>query len=217
MSAYNYPTVCFAVNMRHFDIERFILEKSIAFSQQGFVVLTPFKDPRQTLTPSEKDQYKRIQKDRIKMCDSLYVINPDGIMTPSIIDEIQYAQSLSKEVEYMIQPKPPSTITLIGSRKFIPDFKKMAVRLTLCGYMVNVPDIFLVSVGEDLDNLTDKDHQMLDYIYQQKILSSDQVMVINHHGYIGEDTQKEIDFAVGHNIPILYMENQEGEDIYDEN
>lgn len=193
--------VCLAGSMRFADK---ILEVAHEFSKNGYLVLMPFKDDRKELNDETKEMYAIIQEERIKLCDFLYVVNPDGYIGKSTMKEIQYAKELNKDIEYM-KDVEPLTITLIGSRKFIREFISIAGKLSLNGHIVHMPAIFHIPVGKELDTLTDYEHEVLDNLHKKKMLQSDEVYVINPKGYIGEDTQKEIDFAKENNINIKYL------------
>ncbi len=47
--------------------------------------------------------------------------------------------------------------------------------------------------------------EKMDKLHLRKIDLADEVFVINWHGYIGESTAKEIEYATAHNKPIRYL------------
>jgi hypothetical protein len=56
----------------------------------------------------------------------------------------------------------------------------------------------------DKITITDEQKEKLDDLHKEKILMSDCIFVINDDYYIGDSTKSEIDFALKHNIPIIY-------------
>lgn len=204
-----YPIVCLSGSMKFFDIMQ---EKAIAFSQQGFVVLMPFKDNRDTITDAEREHYARLQKSRIDMCDSLYVVDPNGYIGSATKEEIKYAIDLNKSIEYMVVPELPKTYTLIGSRKFIKEFRSVAAELTLRGHIVHIPAIFYVDANE-VHNLTREQHHMFDTMHKMKMAKSDVVMVINPSGYIGKDTKEEIQYALDGGLHVEYLHGDQEDSI----
>lgn len=196
-----YPVVCLAGSMKFADE---IMKSAHDFSKIGYIVLMPFKDDREELDDKTKEMYAHLQEERIKLCDLLHVVNPDGYIGKSTMKEVQYAKELNKDIEYLVDIEP-KTITLIGSRKFIREFMEAAGKFSLNGHIVHIPAIFHIPIGVELDNLTEYQHEILDNLHKKKMLQSDEIYVINPKGYIGEDTQKEIDFAKENNKRIKYL------------
>jgi hypothetical protein len=48
--------------------------------------------------------------------------------------------------------------------------------------------------------------EIVDEVHKRKIDLSDEVFVLNIGGYIGDSTRSEIDYAIAHNKPVVYME-----------
>ena len=65
-----------------------------------------------------------------------------------------------------------------------------------------MPGVF----GHSGDQISDEEKQNLDELHLEKIRMSNAILVLNIGGYIGESTQKEMDFARSHNIPIYKYE-----------
>ena len=65
-----------------------------------------------------------------------------------------------------------------------------------------MPNVF----GHSGDEITEKEKRNLDKLHLEKIRLSDAIFVLNIRGYIGESTQKEIEFARFHEIPIYKYE-----------
>lgn len=83
-------------------------------------------------------------------------------------------------------------ITLCGSTKFIKEFKQVEVKLTLKGFVVLRPVFF----EENTDiKPSQKERELLGKIHFKKIELSDEILVIDKDGYLGESTEKEIEYA----------------------
>jgi len=95
-------------------------------------------------------------------------------------------------------------VTLCGSTKFREEFIKQQKRLTLEGYIVISVGLF----GHSGDNevWTDTTKEMLDDMHLRKIDLADEIYVINKNGYIGESTQREINYARETSKPVRYLE-----------
>jgi hypothetical protein len=62
--------------------------------------------------------------------------------------------------------------------------------------------------GSEIDHhLAEKEGvaEILDELHLRKIDLSDEVWVVNVHGYIGEGTNREIKYAQAHNKPVRYI------------
>jgi hypothetical protein len=85
-------------------------------------------------------------------------------------------------------------ITLCGSAKFEKEFKVANERLTLAGHVVYSLAVYPSDKnGKDWYNAKQK--EILDKVHLAKIDASDAIYVLAPGGYIGESTQREIDYA----------------------
>ena len=86
----------------------------------------------------------------------------------------------------------PEIVTLCGSTRFKEQYLEAQKRLTLEGKIV-------ISVGlfghADSEPITPEQKQMLDEMHLRKIDLADSIFVVNPDGYIGESTQREIEYA----------------------
>lgn len=94
-------------------------------------------------------------------------------------------------------------VCLCGSTRFKEEFAAAAKRETLAGNIVLTVGFFGHADGEELSR---KDKAKLDALHMMKILESDEVLVIDVGGYIGESTEREIEFATFLGKPIRYLE-----------
>ena len=103
----------------------------------------------------------------------------------------------------------PKVITLCGSTRFIEEFDKHMLRLTLEGVIV-----LTIGTHRNTDgNLARKyadgfqgKKEMLDELHKRKIDLSDGIFVINKDGYIGLSTRGEIEYAREMGRQIEYLE-----------
>lgn len=92
-------------------------------------------------------------------------------------------------------------ITLCGSLRFAQEFSEQAVRLSLAGYIVLAPFVYLPG-----DQQTSDEKAMLDDMHFTKIDLSDEIYVINVGGYIGASTAREIKYAQDNDKAVTYLE-----------
>lgn len=103
-----------------------------------------------------------------------------------------------------IMNKKYKVITLCGSIKFKDKFLETQEKLTLDENIVFTPN-FLSNITVNLPIETKK---MLDEMHRQKIDMSDEILVINVDGYIGESTKSEIEYAKEKNKIVKYLEKK---------
>lgn len=93
-------------------------------------------------------------------------------------------------------------ITLCGSTKFKQEFELWERKLTLNGFIVLTCGLFNHAEGL---NITAEQKQMLDDMHLRKIDMSVGIFVIDKDMYIGESTNREIEYAKNNNKIVLYM------------
>lgn len=100
-------------------------------------------------------------------------------------------------------------ITLCGSSKFIDIFHSEALRLRKEGNVVLLPQLFEIYDSNNRpDGFNDDEIEKLHQIHEKKMSISDYVYIINHQGYIGKDTQREIDFCKNNGITLKYFKEE---------
>lgn len=91
-------------------------------------------------------------------------------------------------------------ITLCGSSRFKDVFHKVASEYTLMGYIVLMPHCYFENNARpDLKDV-------LVGVHRDMISMSDEVLVINPGGYMGESTKEEIKWAEALHKEIKYFE-----------
>jgi len=97
----------------------------------------------------------------------------------------------------------PEIVCLCGSTRFMKEFEKWNLKLTLQGKIV-------LSVGCNTKNaglgITAEDKAKLDELHKRKIDLADTVLVLNVNNYIGESTKSEIEYAKSIGKPVYYLE-----------
>lgn len=96
------------------------------------------------------------------------------------------------------------TVTICGSFKFMDEMIKVKERLERKFDLVFMPNTSFTK--EDIAAMDDWQIQVLHEQHNRKMHASDYIFVVNPGGYVGKDTQREIDWAMEHNIPVEYME-----------
>jgi len=103
----------------------------------------------------------------------------------------------------------PPIVCLCGSTRFMDAFFEAGWKFTLEGNIVLSVGVCKHAEhhgGETLgQNVADK----LDELHLRKIDLADKVFILNVGGYIGESTQKEINYATLKQKPIQYLEGNE--------
>ena len=95
-------------------------------------------------------------------------------------------------------------ITVCGSLKFENDIKYWAERLTLEG---NCVLSIIYPISTDLSVYTPDQRKIFAIAHYQRIDMSDAIFVINKNGYIGNSTQKEIEYAKARGKEVIFLEN----------
>lgn len=97
----------------------------------------------------------------------------------------------------------PIVVTLCGSTRFKKEFMSANASETMAGKIV-------LSVGgfdhAEGITLSDSQREMLGKLHKHKIDMSDEILVINVGGYIGESTRHEIEYARQLGVKIRYLE-----------
>ena len=100
----------------------------------------------------------------------------------------------------------PKVICLCGSTKFYEEFMRANAEETLKGNIVISVGIFChkPELYNPPISVSEADKQMLDELHKTKIDMSDEILVINKDGYIGQSTKNEIEYSKLHNKVIKY-------------
>lgn len=103
----------------------------------------------------------------------------------------------------------PKIVCLCGSTKFYKQFQIANFEETLKGNIVLsvgfYPHSSKEAHGENI-GITEEQKLKLDELHKRKIDISDEILVINVGGYIGDSTRSEIEYAKKLKIPIRYQE-----------
>jgi hypothetical protein len=92
-------------------------------------------------------------------------------------------------------------LCLIGSTKFMDEYRKVNRELTLAGHIVySVATISSSQAGENVkaeaQGITDEEKETLDLVHLIKIINSDAcVLITDATGYVGYSTKREIKWA----------------------
>lgn len=92
-------------------------------------------------------------------------------------------------------------ITLCGSTKFKKQFEEVNAKLTLQGHVVISLGFFEQSEGI---KIRPEQAALFESIHYKKIDLADEIFVIDVDNYIGESTQKEIEYAKRKGKGIFY-------------
>ncbi|MXG88208.1 hypothetical protein [Nocardioides flavescens] len=98
-------------------------------------------------------------------------------------------------------------VTLCGSTRFQAEFAEASRRLTLEGWVVLGPGLFVLPDLDGYDWATDPDdlRGRLSRVHLQKVRMADEVYVVDPGGYVGESTRHEIAHAEAFGTPVRYL------------
>jgi hypothetical protein len=103
MKKYKVITLCGSTKFKELFIaeaKRLTLEGNIVIS----VGLFGHSGDKEAFDFNTKEMLDDIHKEKIRMSDTIYVINPNGYIGESTMNEIKYAILLNKEIIYLEQP-----------------------------------------------------------------------------------------------------------------
>lgn len=93
-------------------------------------------------------------------------------------------------------------VTICGSMKFQKLMMEVAEKLELEEQYIVIQCVYF----DKSRVLTSREMNILNELHYRKIEMSDAVYVVNAGGYIGEATQKEIEYARSLNKDVLFLE-----------
>ena len=96
-------------------------------------------------------------------------------------------------------------VCLCGSTRFKEQFEEATKVETRAGNIVLTVGFFGHADGIELSR---KEKARLDALHMMKILESDEILVIDVDGYIGESTEREIEFALLVGRPVKYWREE---------
>ena len=104
----------------------------------------------------------------------------------------------------------PKIVCLCGSTRFWRTFQQAGLQETLAGNIVLSIGAASGTDDEHFGNLPREEYDrvkaMLDELHLRKIDMADEVLILNVDGYIGESTQRELDYAFGQHKTIRFWE-----------
>ena len=105
----------------------------------------------------------------------------------------------------------PIIVTLCGSTRFGAAFQKAMLEETLAGKIVLTVGCMTHSDVELGARITPDVKVMLDALHKRKIDMSDEVLVLNVGGYIGDSTRGEIVHAFARGVHVRFLDEKSGE------
>lgn len=100
----------------------------------------------------------------------------------------------------------PAIICLCGSTRFMDAFFDVGWELTLKGYIVLSVGVCKHAEHHGAESSSEDVAKRLDELHLRKIDLSDEVMILNVGGYIGESTRKELEYAKAQGKKVTYLE-----------
>jgi hypothetical protein len=105
----------------------------------------------------------------------------------------------------------PKVVCLCGSTRFMDEFMDANQRETLAGHIVVSVGVWRTNAGFTAhagEYFGESTKNMLDELHKRKIDISDEILVLDVGGYIGESTRSEIEYARKHNKRIRYLSQE---------
>lgn len=100
--------------------------------------------------------------------------------------------------------KRRSIVCLCGSTRFHKEYVQQNMNETMKGNIVLSCGVFGHTIHSFLE-LDEFDKENLHDLHKEKILMSDEILVLDADNYIGESTRKEIEFARTHHKIIRFL------------
>lgn len=104
----------------------------------------------------------------------------------------------------------PTIVVLCGSTRFWRQFQKSSLEETLAGKIVLSIGAASGTDDEHFGNLPPEEYKrvktMLDALHLRKIDLADEVLILNVGGYIGQSTQRELEYARSNGKYIRFLE-----------
>ena len=109
----------------------------------------------------------------------------------------------------------PRVVCLCGSTRFWREFQAAGLRETMAGRIVLSIGAASGTDDKHFGNLPREEYDrvktMLDELHKRKIDLSDEVLILNVGGYIGESTRSELEYAKAHGKDVRYLETTKPE------
>ncbi|MGL4610944.1 MAG: hypothetical protein ACRCYY_14915 [Trueperaceae bacterium] len=104
----------------------------------------------------------------------------------------------------------PTIVCLCGSSKFYKEFQEINARETLAGNIVLSIANLAKSEADYFANLSEQESERLkttlDELHRRKIELADEVFIVNKDGYMGESTNRELEYAEQLGKKIRWLE-----------
>ena len=98
----------------------------------------------------------------------------------------------------------PTIVCLCGSTKFRDTFNTANFRETMKGNIVLQPGVWVHSPGWSTTTIAEK--KRLDDLHLSKIDLADEIFVVNPNNYIGESTDREIQYAYARSKTVRFLD-----------
>ena len=103
----------------------------------------------------------------------------------------------------------PTVVCLCGSTRFRDAFDEANYTETMAGKIVLSVGFFMHASGNrhgEAIGATPEQKVALDELHKRKIDISDEVLILNVGGYIGESTRSELNYAISHGKKVTFLE-----------
>lgn len=135
-----------------------------------------------------------------------------GMLTPSQHEKARREEAMRIDAMLEEQTKMPTIVCLCGSTRFSAAFQKANFDETLAGNIVLTIGCDMHSDAELFADKTESElvkiKYNLDKLHFRKIEYANEVLILNVGGYIGESTQRELEYARALGKRIRFLETE---------
>lgn len=150
-------------------------------------------------------------------------LNPDST-DPETMATYNYLLNRTNQLQdkadsIQADTKRPTIVCLCGSTRFWRIFQKASLQETLAGKIVLSIGAASGTDDDHFGNLPREEYDriktQLDELHLRKIDLSDEVLILNVDGYIGESTRNELNYAISQGKKIRFWVNDDRPKSYD--
>lgn len=93
-------TICGSIKFK-----KEMMEIAVKLTLEGKIVFTPMFSYEDSTPPTsfEKEMFTKIHREKIKLSDSIFVVNVDNYIGDSTNSEIQFAKDNNKKIKYLVE------------------------------------------------------------------------------------------------------------------
>lgn len=127
----------------------------------------------------------------------------------TVAEAAPFAELTTNAIRALDRPKPPTVVCLCGSTRFYEAFRQAEYDEEQKGNIVLSigfkPDIGPGEHGQNV-GITPERKTEVDELHNRKIDLSNEILILNVGGYLGDSTRRELDYARRHGKDVRWLE-----------